>query len=179
MGQVDAGGGLGGARDAHQHHVGLLQILAALAVVMADGVVQRVHPVEIVGVQGVLHPHPAGDRSAQVAGKRRDQRIQRRDAGHVELATAFLQGGAQLVVDDGVDHHPGRFLDVGQGALQLSLRANKGVDVLDGQDVLEPGADGARQGVQGLAGRIGDQMNVEVGGQAGRGAHREDISGDI
>ena len=44
--------------DAHQDHVGLFQVLAALAVVVADGVVERVHAVEIVVVEPQVGARP-------------------------------------------------------------------------------------------------------------------------
>ena len=53
------------------------------------------------------------------------------------------------------------------GALQLPLRADQGVDVLDRQDVFKPGADRPGEGVEGLPGGIGHQVDVEVGGEAG------------
>ena len=57
-------------------------------------------------------------------------------------------------------------LDIGQGAVQLPARSHQGVDVLDGQDIVEAGAHGAGHGVEGLAGGVRHQMQVEIGGDA-------------
>ena len=141
---------------------------------MAYGVVQGVHAVEIVVVQPKVGPDPAGGRVAEIAAHRRDQRIERRDAGHLELAAAVLQRRAQAFVDDGVDDDPRRLLDIAERAVQLPLRADQGVDVLDRQDIVEPGADRTGHGVERLAGGIRHQVYVEVGGElrGGRGHGR-------
>ena len=64
-----------------------------------------------------------------------------------------------------------------QRAVQLPLRADQGVDVLDGQHVLEAGAHGARHGVQGLARGVRHQVDMKIGGEAWRGVHAK-ISGE-
>ncbi len=119
MGQVDRRRGLGRAADSHQDDVGAFQIAGALAVVVGHGEVERVHPLEVAGVQGVLGAHTGGERGPEIAGQGRDQRIQGGNAGHLHIATALLQRRAQLLVDDGVQHHPRSALDLLQHPVQL------------------------------------------------------------
>ena len=100
-----------------------------------------------------------------------DQGIQRRDAAHVDLAAALLERGAKLLVDDGVQHHPRCALDLAQDPVELPARTDQGVDVFDGQEVVEAGADRPGHGVEGLAGGVRHQVDVEIGGEAGGGGH--------
>ncbi len=86
---------------------------------MRHGEGQGVDPLEIAGVQGVLGAHAGGERGAEIAADHRNQGIQGGDAGHVDLAAASLELGAQVLVDDGVEHDPGRSGDLLQHPLQL------------------------------------------------------------
>ena len=154
----------------------LLQVLAALAVVVGDGVVQRLDAVEVVGVEGVLGADPVGELGAEIAAE-----------AAVRGSSAAMQGisssrqpasscAAQLAVDDGVQDHAGRLLDLLQHPVQLPGRADQGVDVLDRQHVVEAGADRLGDGVQRLSRGIGDEMDVEVGRQALRRLHDDKLS---
>jgi hypothetical protein len=98
----------------------------------------------------VLGAHAGGDRSAEVPGEDRDQRVQRGDAGLLGRTAALLQASAEILVDDGVQNEPRRRLDLPQHALQLTRRADEGVHVLDGEHVLEARRYRLRHGVQRL-----------------------------
>ena len=128
---------------------------------------------EVVGLDNgyfaecVLGPDPGGQRGAEVAPEGRDQRVHGGDAGHVHLAAALLERRAQILVDDGVQHHARGPGDLLQHAVELTLGTDQGVDVFDRQDVVEARADGAGQRVQGLARGVRHKVDMEVGGEAG------------
>lgn len=171
VGQIDAGWGLGRPADAAQDHVGVLQLIQrALTVVVGDGEVQGADTVEIAVVQRVLRPDAGRDIGAQIARQRPHQRVQRADLRRLQPAAAFLQLFAQLTVDQGVQHHAGRPGDFFQHALHLLGRTDQGIDVFDGDDAVETGDHGLGHGVQGLAGRVRDQVDVEIGGETRRGS---------
>jgi hypothetical protein len=132
---------------------------------MGDSEVQRFDPVEVIVVQGVLGADAGGDRGAKVPGEGGHQGIQGGHARHLQRTTARLQRGAEILVHDGVEHHARRVLDLAQHAFELTARADQSVDMLDGQDGVEPGAHGLGHGVQRLARRIRHQVDVKVGGQ--------------
>ncbi|MNE13449.1 hypothetical protein D3C80_1062820 [compost metagenome] len=144
---------------------------------MGDGEVQGADAVEIAVVQRVLGPDAGRDIGPQIAGQGADQGIQRPDLRRLQPTTAFLQLFAQLAVDQGVQHHAGRSAHLLQHALHLLGRADQGIDVLNRNDPVETGDHSLGHGVQRFAGRVRDQMNVEIGGQTRRragGAHGSD-----
>ena len=57
---------------------------------------------------------------------------------------------------------PGAFLDLGQHAVELLLGAHQRIDVLDRRDIGVLRRRRARDRDQRLAGRVGDQMQMEV-----------------
>ena len=84
---------------------------------------------------------------------------------HLELAAAALDLLDQLPLDDRVEDDAGRLLHLLQYPLELLHGAHEGMHVLDRAHlrVLHGGRLG--HGGQGLAGGIGDQMQMEVAGQ--------------
>ena len=66
LGEIDAGGRLGRARDAEDDDVGRVQVLRQLAVVVRHGEIQRIDAPEIVGIDGVLAGHHRRLGSAQI-----------------------------------------------------------------------------------------------------------------
>ena len=67
VGEIDRGRRLRGARHPDQHHVGLLHVVDVLAVVVQHGVVQRVDPLEILGVEDVLCADPGLRLAAEIS----------------------------------------------------------------------------------------------------------------
>ena len=104
----------------------------------------------------------------QIARQGPVQRVERGDLRHVETPAAVFQLLAQLAVDEGVQHHARSRGDLLQHSLHLPVRADQGVDVLDGDDAVETGHDRLGHGVERLAGGVRHEVDVEVGGQARR-----------
>ncbi|MNE08050.1 hypothetical protein D3C80_1006930 [compost metagenome] len=149
----------------------MLQLIQCpLSVVVGDGEVQSADAVEIAVVQGVLSPDAGRDIGAQIARKSAHQRVQGPDLRRLQPTAAFLQLFAQVAVDQGVQDHARRPRHLFQHPLHLLGRADQGVDMFNGNDAVETGDHSLGHGVQGLAGRIRHQMDMEIGGEARRGA---------
>ncbi len=67
---------------------------------------------------------------------------------------------------------PGEFVDLGQDAVELLLRADQRIDVLDRRDLGDIARPPRGDGDQRFAGRVRDQMQMEVAasGHAGHSA---------
>ena len=162
VGEVDRGRRLRGARDADQHHVGLLELPGALAVVVAEHEVHRLDAREIAGIHGVLAADLRPRLGAEQARERAEHAIQDRHAGRVERAAALLQRLAQIGRDQREDHHARQRLDHAQDLIDLRARAHERPDVLDRHHAVELGHPGPRDGGHGLAGRIRDQVQMQA-----------------
>ena len=90
LGQIDAGGRLGGAGDAEDDDVGRVQVLRQLAVVVRHGEIERIDAPEIVGIDHVLAGHDRRLRRAEVGFEHLHDRLQHVQARHLELAAAAL-----------------------------------------------------------------------------------------
>ncbi|MCY1447166.1 hypothetical protein D9M71_637710 [compost metagenome] len=69
-----------------------------------------------------------------------------------------------------MQHHARRARHFLQHPLHLLGRTDQGIDVFDRNDAVETGDHGLGHGVQSLAGRIRDQMDMKIGGETRRGA---------
>ena len=129
---------------------------------MGEREVQRVDAAEIVGVEHVLGADAAGRARAEIGLEGGKHRVEHRDARNAEAAAALLQHGGERHVDQRVEHDAGRVLDLPQRPVDLRLRADQRVDVLDRMRVLVLRRGGARDVDQRLAGRVGDQVQMEI-----------------
>ena len=166
VGEIDRGRRLRGARHADQHHVGLLHVVDVLAVVVQHGVVQRIDALEIFGVEHVLRADPRLGFAAEIGLEQAQHRTENRQARHAEFAAGFLQPLGQLRLEQRVEHDARRGLDLGQHPVELLARAHQRMHVLDRRHRGILRRRRARDRDQGLAGRVGDQMQMEIIGAA-------------
>ena len=96
------------------------------------------------------------------AAQRRNHRVEEGDAGNIDAPTFLMQKGAKLRVDQGEHDDPGLGLDMGQYATELAFRADERPQMLDGIHALELCRRGPRYRNAGLAGGVGDQVQVEA-----------------
>ena len=165
LGEIDAGRRLGGARDAENDDVGGVEVLRQLAVVVGHGEVERVDAAEVVGIDDVLAGHDRRLRRAEVGFEHLHDRLQHVQRRHLELAAALLDLLDQLLVDDGVEDDAGRLLDLLQHALELLGGAHQRMHVLDRPHLRVLHGGGLGHGGERLAGRIRDEVQMEVAGQ--------------
>ena len=82
----------------------------------------------------------AGDcrrrRGPEIGSEHLQDGLERRDARHIQPLAGLLELLGQLLVDDGVEHDAGLFLDVLEHLHQLLFGADQRVDVLDGARIL-------------------------------------------
>ena len=88
IGEINAGRGFRGSRHPHQDHVGLLEILRVLPVVVHHGEIQRVDAAEIIGVQRVLAAYPRCRFGSEITLKKTKYRPQNGQARQAQLAAA-------------------------------------------------------------------------------------------
>ena len=144
-----------------------------LAVVMQHGVVERIDALEIVGVERVLRADAVRGLGAEIGLQQLQDRPEDRQAGQAELAAVVFQPLQQLVIEQRVEHDARRFLDLRQHAVELLLGPHQRIDVLDRRDLGVLRGRRARDRDQRLAGRVGDEVEVEVAA----GALRHDNGG--
>ena len=103
-------------------------------------------------------------------------RPQNRKAGQAQLAAVFFKPTQQLVIEQCVEHDAGRFLDLGQDAIELLLSAHQRIDMFHRQDLGVLRSRRARNGRQCLAGRVGHEVKVEIAASALRhGSGRDNL----
>ena len=131
VGEIDRRRRLRGAADAEQHHVGLLEVVRQLPVIVQQREVHRVDALEIFRVEHVLRAGPRRRRGAEIGLQ---QRVHRRE--HRQMRRARRRGrppraGSRDRLDERVEHDAGRGLDLRDDALELRRRTHQRIDVLD------------------------------------------------
>src|SRR5271168_3852207 len=142
----------------------MLQIFGRLTVVIDHAEVERIDPLEIVGVKHVLR---AGSRRIvlpEVGLKQRQYGLEDRQARRAGSLAPCLKSVGKVGIDERKENDSGRILDLGCGAHQR-------IDMLDRSDPLILRGSGPRGGDQRFAGRVRNKMKVEVAA-AQRGPQR-------
>ena len=168
IGEIDRGRRLRGARHTDQHHVGLLEIVGVLSVVVQHRVVQRIDALEIFGVERVLCADARLALAAEIRLEQLQHRTQDREIRHAEIAAGLLQPRREFLFEQRVEHDARRSLDLDQHAVELLVRAHQRMHVLDRRHAGVLGRGRARDRDQGLAGGVRDEMQMEVTGTAMR-----------
>jgi len=161
LGEIDRRRRLGRAADADQHDIGIVEIRRQMAVIVQHSEVERLDAPEIVGVEYMLAPHRGGGRRSEIGFEDLQDRLERGHAGNIQPLAGLLELFGKLTVEEGIEHDPGRCLHVLHHPLELAPAADQRMQVLDRPDlgVLHP--DRLGDGGEGLAGRVGDHMEVE------------------
>ena len=162
IGQIDRGRRLGRAGYSHQNHLGMFQVLGVLTVVVEHGEIQRIDALEIFGIERVLGADAGRRFRSEVGLKQAQDRTEDIEIRHAEFPAFRLQPLQKLAIEQGVEHNPGRGFHLVQHSVELSLAADQRVNVLDRRhgDVLGGRRTGDRD--QRLAGRIRNEMEVEI-----------------
>ncbi len=100
-------------------------------------------------------------------------RIQDVNHRHVQPLACRLQIGAQRLIHHGRKHGSGLGLDAFQHTMQLKTGPDQAPAMVQDLDVLELRGGGSRDRVQGFAGRVRDEMEVDP-----IGVHRSEDNGD-
>ena len=91
VGEIDRGRRLRGPRHPDQDDIGILEIVGELAVVVHHGVVERVDPLEVFGIEDVLRADLMGRFGAEIGLEQPQHRPEDRQTGQAELAALVLQ----------------------------------------------------------------------------------------
>ncbi len=166
--EIERGRRLGAARDADQQHVGLGDPGLRLPVIMGEHEMHCIDAPEIIGIQHILPSRPRLRLLADRLLQHREHRVEHIDHREAEPLAGALQVGPQRAVDHGREHRAGFRLDPLQHAMELKPGPDQAPAVIDDRDVLELGHGRAGDRVQRLAGRVGDQMQVDPVGAHGR-----------
>ena len=160
--QIDAGRGLRGAADPEENDIGMVEVLRRLTVIAQHAEIERVDPFEIVGVEHVLG---AGSRRrvlSEVGSEQGQDWSQDRQAGRTRCSAAVFEPLREIGIDQSEEDDSGRVLDFGNHPIELRRSAHQRIDMFDRGDALILRRGGARGGDQRLAGRVGDQMKMEI-----------------
>ena len=175
IGEIDRGRALGGARNADQHHVGAFEVVGVLPVVMQHGVVERVDALEIFGIEHVLGADPRGRFGAEIGLQQAQDRTEDRQARQTVFAALALEAPGQIRIEQRIEHDAGRGLDLAQHTVELLLRAHQRIDMLDRRHIGILRGSRARDRDQRLAGRIRNEMKMEIAGLAMSHRHGTDV----
>jgi hypothetical protein len=135
---------------------------------MQHGVIERVHPLEIIGIQHVLGANARGRFRAEIGLEQLQHGPNDRKAGDVDFLALALEPRHQVALEQREKHDPGLVLDLGEDAVELLLAAHQRIDMLDRGHIGVLRRDRARDGRQRFAGGIGDEVKVKVAGGFGR-----------
>ncbi len=161
IGEVEAGGGFGGAGDADQHDIGFFHAAMRLAVIMADDVVHGVDPAEIIRVQHVLAAGFVFGRQIQMRLEKVEHRIEDVKQRDVHAGASGVQLRAQGVIDQGTEDGAGFGLYPLQNAMELQAGANEGPAVIGDRRVVKLRGGGAGEGGQSVTRCIRDQVDIQ------------------
>ena len=129
---------------------------------MHHRIIQRVDPLEIFRIQGVLRADAARGRGAEIGLEQLHHRPDDRQARNVDLLALGFQPADQILLQQGEQHDAGRFLDFIEHAIELLLAAHQRIDMFDRRHVGVLRGHRARHRDQRLTGRIGDQMKMKI-----------------
>ena len=93
--------------------------------------------------------------------KRMDDRIEDRDTGNMEAATANLERAAQFFLNNGEQNDTRIFFNIAKYLVDLSLGTNERPMVFDGLYSLELNKTGAGNTMHRLASCVRDQMKMK------------------
>jgi hypothetical protein len=85
-----------------------------------------------------------------------------RQARQAEVAAGLFQAARKVALQQRVEHDPRRILDFVEDALELFLRPHQRVHVLDRRNSGVLRSSSTRHRDQRFAGRIGDEVKMEV-----------------
>src|SRR5215510_6494210 len=89
--QVNRGGRLGGTRHSDEHYISFFQVLQMLAIIMQHRVVERVDPLEVISVQGVLRPDTVRGFGSKIGLQKLQDWSQDRQTGQAQLAAMIFK----------------------------------------------------------------------------------------
>ena len=112
VGEIDRGRRLRGAADADQDHVGLLEVVRQLPVVVQQGEVHGVDALEILRVEHVLRARPRGRGRAEIGLEQGDARARAPRGGASSWRGRPPRALRQVRLDEGVEHDARRGLDL-------------------------------------------------------------------
>jgi hypothetical protein len=117
------------------NNVCLIEIYGQAAVVMVHREVERVDATEVVCIDNVLASDNGRLRGAEIAFENLHDRQQDVQARNFDLAAVTFDLGAQLLIDDRVEHDTGSLLDLCQNTGELALGTDERMHVINWPDV--------------------------------------------
>jgi hypothetical protein len=124
--------------------------------------VHRIDPAEIVGIQNILPAGPGGGLFADELLQQIHHRIEHVHHGNVQALAGRLQFTPQRPIDQGGKHRPRLMLHAFHHAMQLETRPDQAPAVIHNLRMLELNRGGTSNCIQGLAGGVGDQVQVDA-----------------
>ena len=121
IGEIDAGRGLRRAADAGQDHIGLIEIIRMLTIIMDHGEVERIDAAEIFGIERMLAGKLRPRLGIEILCKACNHRIEDGYAGNGELGASLLELRPKIGIDQGEENDARLGFDLGQTRGQAVL----------------------------------------------------------
>ena len=163
IGKIDRCRRLRRAADADQDDIGFLDVIGKGAIVVSQCEVQRVDPLEIVGVHGVLGTRLADRLHIEEGTEHIEHGPQHVDAGNGRRLAGFFEPNGQILLHQRIENNARSSLDVGDDALDVPHRSHQGIDVLDGHHRVVLRCCRPADGEQRLAGGVRDEVDMKIG----------------
>ena len=133
-----------------------------LPVIVQHRIIQRVDPLEVIGIEHVLRTRPRGRSRAEIRVEQARDRLQDRKTRRSAFSAGFFQPIYQSLIDEREENDARRRSDLRDNLVELDLRAHQRIDVLDRGHALILRRHGAADRDERLAGRVGYKMQMEI-----------------
>ncbi len=160
VGEIEAGGGFGGAGDADENDIGFRNAAGGLAVVMGNHVVHGVNAAEVIGVQHVLAARLVLGRQAEFFLQDGKDRVQNMQEGDTRTLAKLVKVATQRIIDQRAEDRARFGLDAFQDAVQLQAGADQAPAMVGDMRVVKLRDRRAGQGGEGVAGGVGNQVDI-------------------
>ena len=160
IGEIDACWRLGRPRDTDDHHVGLVEVLHQLAVVVAKDELHGVDAAKVSGVHDVLAAGPVLGLATQIVPHRHNNRVEEADVRDLKILAFLFQRRYIVVVDQGVKDQSRLRLNAGDNFRYLLGGPHHGPNMFFNIKIGELNKTGAGHGADCFARRIRHQMDV-------------------
>ena len=128
---------------------------------MIKGEGHGVDAVKILAVEDMLLARQSTALPSEIRGERADHRIEHGNGRHLKPATTIDQRSPQIFVHESIEHHAGIGGDAVNDALDLRLGPHHRPNMFDRLYPIKLHEARARDRMHGVAGRIGDEMNMK------------------
>ena len=142
--------------------LGFFDVVDALTVVMRHGEIERVDPLEVVGVQRMLSRHLRRGLGVEILRQYCNDGIEDRHARDSQGLAVLFKMLADFRVDKGEQDDAGLLFDLAQCAIELRRSPDQCIDMGNRPEVGILGGRGLCHGIECFTRRIGDEVKMVI-----------------